>query len=568
MKQKLISLFLLASIVPIAILSIFFYRNTSDILIRRTYEEVQTSNEQMTTNLGNQLEIFEHMTSRLYTDTVLKSYLVKTYESDYDFVTAYQYIDQLLYGMLAANSNVYGVRLCVPNNTIPSDGKFIHHIDEHEQAPAFLTDESVSYGNILYDGAKMDDKGTSVFSVGRVLNYNNQNYPYAYLAVSVEESVLYSLFESEANKKSIYVVDAKNIIVSTKDKSLLSRQLESVISSDALPYIEESSIDPKIAILDGKEAIIVSNQMHNGWKVVTTVELSEMTGEIQSRSFQIILLVIFCSSFSLILVFVISRYFSNRIQLLVQQIQRVENSDFAYQEEFVGGDELGSLSASINKMAGKLNEAINEVYIKDIERKQSQLNLLQSQINPHFLYNTLSGIATLALHNDDEEVNLFINHLSQFYKTSLHQGKDRIKIEEEVEITKHYIALQNMRFRDLLSVKWSIDETLLDRMTVKLILQPFIENIVNHAPHRNERQLDVTIAIQRVDNDILFTIQDNGVGIQEEKLRFLLSDQSSGYGILNTNARIQLFYGNSYGVMIQSVLGKGTKVTVRIPGST
>lgn len=118
------------------------------------------------------------------------------------------------------------------------------------------------------------------------------------------------------------------------------------------------------------------------------------------------------------------------------------------------------------------------------------MDLLQSQINPHFLYNTLSGIASLALRSDNNEVGEFINHLSQFYKTSLNQGKEFISIREEVKITKHYVALQNMRFKDKFIFHWDIDESVYGYQTLKLLLQPFIENIVNHAIRDDDYCID------------------------------------------------------------------------------
>lgn len=195
-----------------------------------------------------------------------------------------------------------------------------------------------------------------------------------------------------------------------------------------------------------------------------------------------------------------------------------------------------------------------------------QLSLLQSQINPHFLYNSLAGVSALALRNGDEEAHRMAGHLAQFYKLSLSRGKDIITLAEEIQIARHYLVLQNMRFRNRFITTWHIDERLLSRCVPKLILQPFIENIVDHALRPDEQPLHVHIRVCEKNGVLCLEIADDGVGIAPHRLRSILDEpRSTGYGIHNVADRIRLLYGEDARLQITSTPGEGTTVLLMIP---
>ncbi len=561
MMGKLI-LMLVAGILPLLITSIYSYTNTKKILISQTYQSVKNMNMQISSNINKNLETYMQISSIVYTDTNLKSYLTRDYQEDYDFVTAYQYINRLMYSLLVANSSVYNISLYTHNLTIPTDGKFVHHISPDTSTIAWLADPS-SYGNILYKGTSVNTKGETVFSLGRALNFNNQNYTYAYLVIDIPEYVLYSQIENESRQKDIYITDENGVIISTKNKELLSAKLEDVLG---VQVFSEPDNVLQTATVNNKKVMIVYNDMINGWRTVTIVPLSSILSDAAKSSNQIAMISILCIVISILLLLLISRHFSHRLKVLNRQISMIVDNNFAYQAKITSTDEMGQLSASINIMARRLDEAINEAYKKEILRKRAELHLLQSQINPHFLYNTLAGISSLAFRGDSNEVGKFINHLSQFYKISLNQGKEYISIGEEVKITKHYVALQNMRFKDMFLFHWDVDEAVCENQTLKLMLQPFIENAVNHAIRDDDQPLNVYVRIFRNDQAIFFEVEDDGIGIHEEVLESISRHElSAGYGISNVDSRIKLSYGEEYGVSITSLLGKGTKVTIVIP---
>ena len=562
MMGKLI-LMLVAGILPLLITSIYSYTNTRKILINQTYQSVKNMNMQISSNINKNLETYMQISSIVYTDTNLKSYLTENYQEDYDFVTAYQYINRLMYSLLVANSSVNSISLYTQNLTIPTDGKFVHHITSDTSKIDWLADRS-SYGNILYKGTSVNNKGETVFSLGRALNYNNQNYTYAYLVIDIPENVLYSQIENESRQKDIYIIDENGIIISTKNKELLSANLEDVLGVKV--FSEPDNVLQTATINNEKKVMIVYNDMINGWRTVTVVPLSSILSDAAKSSNKIAMISMLCIVISILLLLLISKHFSHRLKVLNRQISMIVDNNFSYQAKITSTDEMGQLSASINIMARRLDEAINEAYKKEILRKRAELDLLQSQINPHFLYNTLAGISSLAFRGDSKEVGKFINHLSQFYKISLNQGKEYISIGEEVKITKHYVALQNMRFKDMFLFHWDVDEAVCENQTLKLMLQPFIENAVNHAIRDDDQPLNVYVRIFQNNEAIFFEVEDDGIGIPEDILKSISRHElTTGYGISNVASRIKLSYGEEYGVSITSILGKSTKVTIKIP---
>jgi two-component system, sensor histidine kinase YesM len=269
---------------------------------------------------------------------------------------------------------------------------------------------------------------------------------------------------------------------------------------------------------------------------------------------------------AILLLYFTTKVMTKRIEVLLQQIRKVERGDFRLSIKSMGHDEIGQVSFAFNKMASTIQSLIHDVYVKEIARKESELNTLQAQINPHFLYNTLSSISSLAIKEGAMQVYQMVNYLAKYYRVSLNKGKRIILLEQEINLVKNYVAIQKIRFRDKLHMHYDLDEQLFGNTTIKLILQPFIENCINHAIG-DESGININVKLRQEGDDILLQVIDDGIGMTPEQLDHALnkSDNLSGYGVKNVDDRIKLTYGEEYGVSIFSRLGIGTAVTIRIP---
>ena len=236
--------------------------------------------------------------------------------------------------------------------------------------------------------------------------------------------------------------------------------------------------------------------------------------------------------------------------------------------------ELHELTQSLNSMAGRLQDLIDENRREQENLKKSELRALQAQINPHFLYNTLDAIVWLAEAGQSREVIHITRALSDFFRISLSQGKDWIPLSEEIKHLTGYLTIQKIRYRDILDYQIDIPEELGSCQVLKLLLQPLVENAIYHGvKHRRGRGL-VRVTGRMEDSWLILEVADNGAGMTDERLmkvRDGLSGdggESAGYGLFNVNKRIQLYYNQARGVEIESAEGVGTEVSLRVPVRT
>lgn len=263
---------------------------------------------------------------------------------------------------------------------------------------------------------------------------------------------------------------------------------------------------------------------------------------------------------------IVSRYFGRRVHKIVKVVDSFQEGEFHKRIHFKGNDEFTKIASALNEMGANLGRLIQEVYLADLQKKQAELESLHAQINPHFLYNTLSSISRLARFGELDKLQRMVMDLAKFYRLSLNEGRNIIPVINELEQAQAYIDIQKIKYESRMQVTYDIDPRIVHYETVKLILQPFIENILEHA-WTGER-IHIRIC-GRVAGEVLeFKIIDDGVGFPPGTIREMTSARelsSVGYGIRNVDQRIRLHYGPEYGVSLFSRPGIGTTVKIIIP---
>lgn len=285
----------------------------------------------------------------------------------------------------------------------------------------------------------------------------------------------------------------------------------------------------------------------------------------------IILVVVLVITWTLVIV--ISDSISKPLQHLCELTKQVGSGDFSMQKINGSGDEVATLERSFNTMVGKIEELVANVRSEQVNLRRTELKLLQAQINPHFLYNTLDTIIWMAEDGQSEEVVEIVGALSDFFRVSLSKGRDYITLKEEESHVKSYLQIQQFRYADILEYEINIPEELGEYNILKLTLQPIVENAIYHGVKQKRGKSKIMIHGSYKENHILLTVEDNGIGIQEEKLKQIrvhlekenpeITDR--GFGLANVNARIRLNYGKEYGLSIDSTYGAGTKVSMILP---
>lgn len=260
-------------------------------------------------------------------------------------------------------------------------------------------------------------------------------------------------------------------------------------------------------------------------------------------------------------------FVTTRIGKLQKAVARVEKEDFSYTLNTTSQDEIGELITSFSKMERKLNYLINEVYKSRIKEKEYEMKALQAQINPHFLYNTLSLINWKAIEAGKRDISKITLALSAFYRTSLNKGNNITHISGEIENMRSYLSIQLMLHDDGFDVTEDIDDSVLRYTCPNLILQPLIENAIDHGIDvmPEDRRGVISVICKDMDTYIQFVIKDNGIGMTKEQTVKILTKDSKGYGVRNVNERLKLCYGEEYPMIIKSKENTGTEVIITIP---
>ncbi|MBW4839896.1 MAG: histidine kinase, partial [Paenibacillaceae bacterium] len=244
-----------------------------------------------------------------------------------------------------------------------------------------------------------------------------------------------------------------------------------------------------------------------------------------------------------------------------------------------GNDEVAELGRSYNIMLGKIKALLEQSIREQEEMKKAELRALQAQINPHFLYNTLDSILWMAEAGKNDRVITLVQSLSRLFRISLNRGRDWIPLEKEIEHVHSYLIIQQMRYRDILEYRIEVEPHLLPCSVLKMTLQPIVENALYHGIKNKRGKGMITVSAQESgERELQLTVRDNGCGMPADKLERLRRDLlngrlpvetgeevSGGFGLHNVHQRIKLFYGEPYGVVIDSVDGEGTTVTISIP---
>jgi two-component system sensor histidine kinase YesM len=327
--------------------------------------------------------------------------------------------------------------------------------------------------------------------------------------------------------------------------------------------------------LAGQSYLVSSQQLSNAeWRLIALIP----EREIREQSRQVQMIILSFTAVSVIMIFAVSyflaKYYTKRLAQLAEMIRAVHHGDLDAKQEDGEGDEIGELSRAFISMTKRVNDLMEERYRTGKAVKTAQLQALQAQINPHFLYNTLDLINWEAMDHNAPEIAQVAQCLGDFYRISLNKGRQIVTIEEELRHAEAYAAIENRHFDGAIDLLVDVPEEIRKLSCINIILQPFVENAIVHNLAKDAAIQKCAIYIGgRLDGgDILLLVEDDGVGMTERQIEDLFaagnSRLSRGYGVKNIHARIQLCYGKEYGLAYKARPGTGVRVEIRLPALT
>ena len=306
------------------------------------------------------------------------------------------------------------------------------------------------------------------------------------------------------------------------------------------------------------------------WRVVGVSYVDELvTSSLWENFWLLALAAVAILLAALVSSIVISRALSRPLKGLSRAMRQFEKNADTFTYAPVGGArEVQELSESFSHMVVKIQHLMETVRREEINLRKTELKALQAQINPHFLYNTLDSIAWMCEQGRNDEAVQMVNALAQLFRISISRGHELIPIRSELRHAESYLKIQKHRYKNQFSYRFDVDESCLDFLCNKITLQPIIENAIYHGINGLVDEGEIVITLRADGSDVVFTVADNGVGMEEEQIQAILRKERSdhtGIGIKNVNDRLKIYFGEGYGITIDSEPDVGTTVTIRMP---
>lgn len=543
-QYKLIFYYALFALLPMFLIAVFTYGNTKKIQLERLYEELSYQMEHTIKNLDEKANNYYAASNMFYMDNTLQSYLTADY-SQRGYEDLYSYVDDLFSNVKIFNPDITKISVYTSNRTLPQDEYYFYLLDP-ENLPDWY--QTTGNGGVMH----MQNTGNGTISFTRKLNFYESGQYQIFVYMEITEDYLNQMLGLGDEEITMVLLNDAGEIQASNHPELIGKNMASI-------NLEKQIFMKNNTAYCGQLQMFTDSRRYD-----------KEAGLAASRNF----LVFFVSSvLALAAIYLYSRSFRNKVDKVRQGAKSIGEGKLDYRiflsENGRGRDELDEIADSVNQMGEQIHTLIEESYKKELDRKISELNLLQEQINPHFLYNALSSISVLAMGNGDKVASRAILYLSDFYRITLSKGKQDITIREELNLLESYLKIQRMRFDDSIEVEYELDESLLDVHVVKLTLQPIVENAIHHGRDDDSEVFHILIRLFEEQGKTVFEVIDDGCGMDPEKLMQLqnsMNHSEGGYGLRNVNIRIKLQYGSQYGVYIESERGFGTKIRIEFPG--
>lgn len=445
--------------------------------------------------------------------------------------------------------------------TIQINQSILHSIENHGEFQYFTN----SNGSPI-----VDYNGDGVILIGTSLINRKTGIPCGILLYEIRKTILDSHIYANfgANNLSFLSKSDGSLITASGDEG-------PEIMNAYTDLIKSRAIGENLETIQYKDTFLLVKKLSNGW-ILTSVVSSNFLREDSKIIFTIYLitLVIFMI-INLFLAKAISSYELLPIKKINNYVDFVKKGDFSQKLEPMRPDEIGELSINIFNMAVNINELFQKIKDEQSLLRYSEYKILQAQINPHFLYNSLDSINWLARKGDIDSTTKMISSLSSFFRIGLSNGENIIPLKEEIQHVKSYLTIEKIRFQSLFNYYIYCSQEVENSYVPKLILQPIVENSLNHGIRLANHSCMIMINITKVDNAISIEIDDNGVGMNDNTLKQIKEELShpqtttkmGGFGLININNRIHLLVGDNYKMTISSMVDSGTSVRIVLPNN-
>jgi len=551
-RSKLLLSYIVVIIIPILILGLYSYKQSEKLLLQQANQGLRDSIIQIADNLSYKLNRYNNVADNIAYNKGVMTAFNEVYYNNYDiYYNLTNVIVPFFNTLQFINQDIKKFTVYTGTN-IESYGDIVIPIKDAKLQPWY---EEAMRSLVL----TWYRNGDNLFGVRRLVNLGGESKNNI-LYIEVDYYDIFNSFDNIlSNEYGVFVVDSKrNILYSYDD----IKNKKSAIDKNSIMSLKKNNY-----YLNGVNYSVIKYTMDTENLIVYFYRpLNLVSIDASNITRATILIILICLAILILIIWIFTQTFVNRIDKLNRKLKLVEDGDLSIKVYSNTKDEIGMLTNSFARMLKKINELISEVYLSEIVQKGAEMKALQAQINPHFLYNSLSLINWKAISIDNLEISEIVTALSKFYRTTLNKGKNIISIRDEIENTKAYIQIQSIMHDYSFDIVYDIDEDIFCYYMINIIFQPIVENAIIHGIDcKTEGRGSLKITGHFNADNIEFMVVDNGCGMTEETAKKILVTTSNGYGLKNVQDRIKLLFGDEYGIYIESIVDKGTKVKIIIP---
>lgn len=576
LREKLILTFLLFGFLPMLVFGIIQLNLVIKNLQEQTEKETAISLNQMAQRIDDRLNTYNLIANGVVYDPRLITMLGADYDDLGDTIDLYHYVWNELLAITKINPEVQGVTVYTPNKDLITAKPYLvrlNSFDDIIKYPSIKTAAVKPYLGGIRERSRKNDywmgdegQGGLLFSLNRTITQPNMmNRTLGILTLSISEDALFTLIHTNSQHTVTLIVDDDGNIVSATDRTLVGKPVIKLVPFDSWQRADGGSVFYKS---EAGEMHLMAMDLNWGWRLATVISMRDVQASVRGIQFGSFIATLLCALLAIVSVGYISNFTAQRFRLLLNKFTLSETAVPQPGLPIKGRDEIGLLDQSFREMTDSLNHAIHDLYQVELEKREAQLVALQSRINPHFLYNTLSMIGWMTQTHTPQQVRHAIEILATYYRVSLSGGRDVITLREELDGLQAYLAIQKMRAGGHVKATIAVDPVLDGIMLPKMTLQPIVENCIEHGLDEQHQTVSIMICSSVLADAVLIHICDDGAGIEETKLEQIRVGSyrsTGGYGIQNVQMRLKLHFGESFGLSIENEPQGGTRVTVRIP---
>ncbi|MCM3749787.1 histidine kinase [Paenibacillus pasadenensis] len=549
-KQKLFLSYVVVVIVPILILGFYAYNQSKAMLEYQTLEGIDKNVATVTESIDNSLENYNHTLRSIVYNATFQKIVSNDY---FDLVNLSRdlngYLSPYVNMMKNLDKGIVSITMYTQDD-VPEYDTLVHSATRVEQEPWYKEAVSLPYSEY---GWFYDENFIATAQFPRPYGSKNTNL----VTLRIKASQIFNTADMQSDY-GLVIADSLGRIVYTNSAA---GKLSDFDAADILNR-EEGLVQ-----LGQTKLYMAKKQLKQAdWTIYLFVPAGNVSAGAGSIIRATLGITLICILILLVIISLFSRTMNRRISMLNSTMKRVEMGDLSVRVQSASRDEIGELTNRFGKMLVRINELIEETYQSKIVQKEAELKALQWQINPHFLYNTLSFINWKALRSDAYEISHVVTSLSRFYRTALNRGSNIIPVRDELDNIRSYIEIIQAMNDYSFDVEFDIDEGVYAYHTINLILQPLVENAIQHGVNKRKSgggMLHVSASLRG--DAIVFAVRDNGPGMPANIADAAALTQSGGYGLKNVNERIKLKFGAEFGISIESGPEQGSCIFITVP---